>query len=230
MRFDDDSTDDGRPAADAPSTSEATSRTGRPLGRGLEDISHLFLSRPNATRVRAPESSRTPDDLHVRPTGRLGVPVLRAGEPISKSQLTATLTEYPGALDAGLSVVATGVPCPPYGDIDLIGVDRARQVFIVDVEAEPSGGLLLRGLSHIDWMVNHLPTVRNLCPQCAMDTTRRPGLFLVAPRFSSALRSAVRQLGQLGQLEIACFTYRDVAVAGGTAVFLERLGGGADRD
>ena len=144
MQFDDGSPNDQRPAEDAPAPSDRPKGTRRPLGRGLEEISHLFLSKSNAAR----ESNQ----LRARPEGRLGVPVLRVGAPIAKSQLTATLKEYPGALHADLSVVATSVPCPPYGDIDLIAVGAAHEAIIVDVESEPGDRLLLRGLSHVDWL------------------------------------------------------------------------------
>ena len=121
-----------------------------------------------------------------------------------------------------MGAIAAGVSCSPYGEIDLLGLDHAHQLTVIDVEIVYGDGLLLRGLSHVDWIARNLSIVQRLYQGWAIDSCPPPRLFLVAPRFSLALQSAIRQIARPA---ITCFSYRDVALAGGTGLLVERLGG-----
>jgi hypothetical protein len=150
-------------------TAQSVDRSARPLGRGFEQISHLFL----------PDSAAAP----VRPPIRTGVPVLRRGAPLTKDQLTATFRECESAIE-----------------------DHLRT--------------MLRGLGHVHWIRHNLSNIQRMCPDAMIDVTR-PRLCLVAPAFSRVLRSAVRQIAGP---DVTCFRYHEVAVSGGTGVFVERYG------
>jgi hypothetical protein len=198
-------------------------RTARPLGRGLEDISHLFMRRstdaPQAGRYRdAPEPERRPS-----PSGtRFGASLLRHPEALTREQLVATLKECPGALEDQLRVLDIGIPCSPFGGIDLLAIDVANQLTIIDVETSCIDGLLLRGVSHLEWVVQNLANVRRMYQGAVINPAARPRLFLVAPGFSPLLRSAVRHMTGL---EINCLRYLCADVSGSTLIFLERVDG-----
>jgi len=214
-------TDDRSTSGSAADTKREDSGSGRPvrtLGRGLEDVSHLFLTatEEKGARVESPATERTPG----RPAVRAGVAVLRRGVGLSKDQLTATLVECQDALESGMRALGASVSCSPFGEIDLLALDRCNQLTIVDIETSVGDGLLIRGISHVDWVVRNAANVRRMYQNWPIDCSERPRLILVAPRFSLSLRSALRQL--TGP-RVTCFRYHPVAIYGGTSILVEPL-------
>jgi hypothetical protein len=196
-------------------------RAARPLGRGLEDVSHLLLSRAAETREREPMEDRTPARMDVRPGRRSGVAVLRPGGPITKEELTATIRECQDALETNVRAIDACIPCCPSDEIDILAVDGANQLTIIDVETTLGDGLLLRGVSHIDWVVHNLANVRRRYLEWAIDISQGPRLILIAPGFSPLMRSAVRQIARS---TITCFRYHSVKLSTGAGVFFEQVG------
>lgn len=199
-----------------------SSGAARSLGRGLEEVSHLFLSRPAATPAGEPTGDGATEPAPARPGSRSGVGVLRPGASLTKDQLLATLRECRGALTGSLTAIGPGVSCGQYGDIDLLALDGTQQLAIIDVDTAAGDGLLLRGISHVDWIVLNLALVQRLYPEWAIDRSRPPRLLLVAPRFSPLMRSAIRQITRPA---ISCFRYREVELSGRTGIFVECLDG-----
>jgi hypothetical protein len=197
----------------------------RPLGRGLEDVSHLFLSRAAPAPAGPPGDETEGDRATDRPPGRTGVAVLRPGPPLARDLVIHTLQECRTALVADLQAIAAGAPCGPYGDIDLLALGADRGLVIIDVETTPSDGLLLRGLSHADWVVGHMPLVQRLYPGWAIDTSRPPRVLLAAPAFSPAVRGAIRRIRHQ---EIACFRYHVVELSGRAGILVERVAAEGD--
>jgi hypothetical protein len=190
----------------------------KPLGRGLGDISQLFLSQPAASAP--PEPARAPLGAEPLAESRAGVAVLRHGFSLTRAQLIATLKECESALEADVRVLDAAIGCSPYGEIDLLAVDRANRLTVIDIETAVSDGLLERGLSHVDWVVENIANVRRMFPASNVDLTCPPRLMLVASRFPLPLAAALRQLPQH---EIACFRYQEVELSGKTGIFVERL-------
>jgi hypothetical protein len=191
-------------------------RPTRPLGRGLEDVSHLFLSAARETPAHAGV-----EDLAIEPPApvRAGVAVLRPGATLIKDQLMATLLECQNALENGMRALEAAVSCGPYGEIDLLALDACNRLTVVDADTTPGDGLLLRGMGHIDWVTRNAAIVRRMCTNWPIDSAQSPRLILVAPRFSPLLRAAVRQTGP----QVACYRYLPVAIFGRTAILVERL-------
>jgi hypothetical protein len=187
-------------------------RPARPLGRGLEEISHLFLSTPPAI---------APDERFV---DRTAVPaahgIVRSGVPLTKKQVVAALGESRSAVTDDMIAIGAGIVCSPYGEIDLLALDSSHRLMVIDVQITLDDGLVARGLSHVDWVVRNVGTVRRLYPDWAIDPSRQPRLALVAPRFSLALRSGVRQIAAPA---IACFRYCEVELSGETGLLVERV-------
>ena len=191
----------------------------RALGRGLEDVSHLFLpgARNSQTHERVDDGAQTPTSG--QPVTRSGVAVLRPGAPLQTPQLAATLIEYQDALEPGLRALGSDVSCCPFGEIDVLAQDRGNRWTIVDVDTAPGDQLLLRGLGHVDWAVRNAASLQRMYPALAIGAVPRPRLVLVAPAFSRLMRSA---LGQL-RLTVTCFIYHTVWVSDRTGIFFEPL-------
>jgi hypothetical protein len=184
----------------------------RPLGRGLEEISHLFLS------TSAPTA---PDERTVERIATHAVhAVVRPGVPLTKKQVVASLKESRSALTDDVIAIDAGVVCSPYGEIDLLALDSNHRLIVIDVQPTLDDGLVARGLSHVDWVVRNAGTVQRLFSNWPIDTSRQPRLALVAPRFSLALRSGVRQIAAPA---ISCFRYCEVELSGETGLLVERV-------
>ena len=180
----------GDPSGGPGRDSGGDGRSTKTLGRGFEEISHLFLSATEGTRGRENLAMEQPA---ARPATRAGVAVLRPGADLAKDQLTATFLECQDALESGMRTLGAGVSCSPYGEIDLLALDRFNQLTIVDVETSVGDGLLLRGISQVDWVMRNAANVRRMYQNWPFASSQ-PRLILVAPNFSPFLRSAVRQL------------------------------------
>src|SRR5262245_32181704 len=89
----------------------------KPLGRGLEQISHLFLTqKANATPAQA------------RPGNNGRAVLLQPSKATPKDLLVSTARENPDSLQEGLRILDMFVPCHPHSDIDLLAVDRMNQL------------------------------------------------------------------------------------------------------
>jgi RecB family endonuclease NucS len=146
--------------------------------------------------------------------------VLRRAERIEKAQLTATLLEYPDALERGMLPLGAGVSCSPLGTIDLLALDRSNQLVVVEIDAARGDELIARGIAHVDWVARNVDNVQRMFHDRAIDRAEQPRLMLVAPEFSPLARSAARQLAAP---RIACFRYLPVALAAGTGILIEPL-------
>ncbi len=212
---------DPPPDAAAP-RSETGDQPPRALGRGLEDLSHLFLARrPEKKPDVVPTPAPTPDAGRASTAERAGMMLLRPASPLTKSQVIAVLREPWDAIEERLRAVDSSVPCSPCGVIDVLAVDAASRLVVIDVDAFAGDGLLLRGLSHTEWLVRNAPNVRRTYPGWTIDFAAPPRLILVAPRFSAAVTHAV---AQISEPEIACVRYRSLDVSGWTGVFFEPVG------
>jgi len=188
---------------------DGQSRGDRPLGRGLEDVSHLFLSQ----RIPEPERSSP------APAPRAGVALLRPAS-VSKERLTGVLREFVGALEDGLKPIDANIPCHPCGEIDLLAMSRSSQLTIIDADTTVNDGLLLRGLGHFDWAVRNMPNLRRMYREHAVNFSLQPRLVLLAPQFSVLLQSAGRQISCP---QIQWIRYHVVDAAGGPGILFEPI-------
>jgi hypothetical protein len=210
---------------DVSPSAQSPGRPDKPLGRGLEDVSHLFLSqRRNEAAGSEHASGRSSERASPAPGPRAGTVLLRPWTTASftRDQLAAALSELTGALEEGLRGIDARIPCDPCGEIDLLALDRANQLAIVDFDTTPNDGLLVRGMAHFDWAVRNTLNVRRMYPGPVINFSLQPRLFLVAPQFSPRLRSAARQIARP---QITCVRYHVVDVSGGPGILFERVAG-----
>ena len=164
-------------------------RADRPLGRGLEDVARVFLSQGPEERgtVRPlPRDESAPNTLLLRPAVR-----------ITREQVAAALKEFLGAIEEGLRCLDSEISCGPGDQIDLLALDRANQLAVIDFDTSASDDLLLRGLGHLDWVSANLSNVRRMFRGQAINFSIAPRLVLLAPQFSPRVRCAARQITQL---------------------------------
>jgi hypothetical protein len=208
-----------QPKPAGPSTA-GVGRPDRPLGRGLEDVSHVFLSQKaeeGGTDPNGGWQAERPIPRDQSPTSAL---LLRPVAQVTREQVAAVLKEFEGALEEGLRGIDAEIPCPPCGEIDLLAVDRANQLTIIDFDTTSSDELLLRGLGHFDWVVGNLPNVRRMFRGQAINFSLQPRLFLLAPQFSSRVRRVARQIPRP---QIDWVRYHFVETPGRPGVFFEPL-------
>jgi len=187
----------------------------RPLGRGLEDVSHLFLSRetPASERTAVPPAERASPPSRTR----AGLALLQPS-PVTRERLAGALMEFDGALEQGLRAFDAKIPCHPCGEIGLLAVDRASQLTIIDFEIAFDDTLLLRGLGHFDWIVRNMPNVQRMYREQPVNFSLPPRLFLLAPQFSPLVRSVARQITRP---RIHWFRYHTVNTSGGPGILFE---------
>ena len=197
---------------------DAKAVAGGPLGRGLEQVSHLFLSPKTGD---APVPSPEPESSTLAAPGRNAV-VLRSVQ-VSRDRLAAILPlDWSGALEDGLRTLDTRIPCHPCGEIDVLAVDRTSKLTIIDFDTTPNDGLLLRGLGHFDWVVRNMPNVQRMYPAQPVAPSLPPRLVLLAPQFSAVLRRVMRQLTHL---QIQWVRYHTVDTPGGVGILFEPVTG-----
>jgi hypothetical protein len=196
-----------------------TDAPARPLGRGLENISHLFLS-PKAGDDRAGAA------MPVRPS-RLAssspVALLRPA-PVTRERLASILlADLDGSLEEGLRTFDARIPCHPCGEIDLLAVDRRSKLTIIDFETTTvNDGLLIRGLGHFDWILRNLANVQRMYPSQGADFSLPPRLVLLAPQFSPLLRRVVQQITRP---HLQCLRYHTVETPHGPGILFEPVAG-----
>ncbi len=200
----------------------------KPLGRGLEDISHLFLSQrtggapatDGALAIERPLGERSgraePHDRE--PESQDRTVLLQPQMPVTRDKLAAILRGLEGALEDGLRGIDAAVPCQPCGEIDVLAVDRTNQLTIIDFEPTPHDGVLVRGIGHFHWIVDNLPLVRRMYADQGINFSVQPRIFLLAPQFSPLLRSCARQIARP---RINWVRYHVVNVSGGPGVLFE---------
>jgi len=200
-------------------------RSDRLLGRGLEDISYLFLSPPtNEFDTGEPGWSRPAASMGSPPAspGSHGGTVLMKRQQIGsdKSRLIALLRGCDTALEESFRAIDANVPCDPYGEIDLMAIDHASQLTIIDAETVADDRLVLRGLGHVDWTTRNVALLRRMYRGHAINFSLRPRLVLVAPQFSHLILSVAHQITHS---QVECVRYHSVELAAGSGLMFERL-------
>ncbi|MGH7516854.1 MAG: hypothetical protein ACREOC_05210 [Gemmatimonadales bacterium] len=201
------------------SSGPGVGRSDRPLGRGLEDVSHVFLSQQAGGGSIDPAGRPAGRPLPREASASSAV-LLRPAAHVTREQVAAALKEFEGALEEGLREIGAEIPCAPCGEIDLLAIDRANQLAIIDFDTTSSDELLIRGLGHVDWVVRNVSNVRRMFRGQAINFSLQPRLFLLAPRFSSSVRCAARQITHL---QIAWVRYHFVETPGRAGIFFEPL-------
>jgi len=193
----------------------------RPLPRGLDDVSHLFLtkskqerSNPDAAAI-APAVSKSP----IQEVSGLTV-ALRPCPLQSRDQLVSLVRKQPNALEQGMRVIDANLPCDNLGAIEVVAVSSSGQLTLIDIADGSSEQLMLRGMSHFDWFVRNFPNVRRMYQAHVINYSLQPRVFLVAAEFSASFQSAVRQFSTV---QIHCLKYHAVALSGGIGVLFEHI-------
>jgi hypothetical protein len=195
-------------------------RTERRLGRGLEDVSYLFLSQAVSAPSEKPQEQNILHEPILTERTQPGNPfVLHASPAVNQEMLISLLRENTYILEEGMRTIDTNIPCDQFGTFDLLALDGLDQLVVIDVDTAQNDDLLLRGIGHFDWVVHNLDLLRRMYRGSLINCSDHPRLFLVASDFSVLLKCAVRCSVRP---QIFCFKYRAVSVSGDVGVFFER--------
>jgi len=202
-----------------PNKDEETSEQHLRISRGLDQVSHLFLSHvaERAARGRSGKGPELPE--HAQENPPLGI-VLRASRAVDRERLLSLLHEQPGALKEGLKVIDADLPCETPSNVELLALDTANRLVVIDVEDKPNDSLLLRGMAHLDWVVGNTALLRRIYREQLINFSLQPQLFLVAPDFSPLFRFAIRHMRSF---QIQCIKYDAVVLTAGIGIFCEPL-------
>lgn len=199
------------------STAPEFGRPDRPLGRGLEDVSHVFLTPKAEAETTAPVPERRPSPRERSGPSAL---LLQPSSAVTREQIAATLREFEGGIETGLRSIDARIPCESIGEIDLLAVDRASQLTIIDFDTTGNDDLLVRGLGHFDWALRNVPNLRRMLRGQPVNFSQEPRLVLLAPDFSPRVRSAARQLTRP---QISWVRYHYVDMPGRAGILFEPL-------
>ena len=202
-----------------PNKDEESSEQHLRVGRGLDQVSHLFLSHvaERAARGRSGNGSELPE--HAQENQPLEL-VRRAPRAPERERLVSLFHEQPEALKEGLKVIDADLPCETPSNVELVALDTTNRLAIIDVEDKPNDSLLLRGMAHLDWVVGNAALLRRIYREQPINYSLQPQLFLVAPDFSPLFRFAIRHMRSL---QIQCIKYDTVVLPAGTGIFCEHL-------
>jgi hypothetical protein len=190
------------------------------LPRGLEQVSHLFISNPHPETIPPGGPASGPHDQPAaRNDGNLNIVMRRF---VAREELLALLRNQAAAIEEGMRVIDANIPCDAAGTIELLAIDSKHQLAIIDLDDCPNDGLLLRGLGHFDWIARNLAIFRRMYQSYVINFSAEPRLFLVAPDFSPSLRSATRHIASP---RIQCLKYQSVGLPEGTGVYFESVSG-----
>ena len=189
------------------------------LPRGLEQVSHLFLSHSSSNGGGASLPAANPGETSSRQDDKLPLSVV-SREFLDREQLVSFLSNHPSALEEGMQLIDRNIPYESSETIELLTMDCTNQLSIVDLDISPNEALLLRGLGHFDWMARNHRIVSRMYHDQPVNFSLHPRLILVAPDFSMLFRSVVRHIAVP---RILCLRYRAVGVAGNAGVFFERV-------
>ena len=198
---------------------EENRRTEKRLARGLEDVSHLFLSQ---SPDRPAEKAENPDALPAQAPSETVPPktafLLHASPVINRELILSFLYRSAAALEEGMRAIDANIPCDPFGFIDLVAVDSQDQLCIINVDIVQNDESLLRGIAHFDWMVRNTPIVRRMYQGRVINLSAQPRLFIVAPGFSPLLKCVAQRSTSP---KVCCFAYRTAAMPGGIGILFE---------
>jgi hypothetical protein len=189
----------------------------KPLGRGLADVSHLFLSQRTERGGGLPSDIPAPAPYSLPALNPTAV-LLRASPPLPRERLSAALKDVDSGIEEGLRTIDVNMPCPPHGAIDFMALDRGGQLTVVDFAAAQDDLLLVRGVGHLDWVSQNLSTVRRMYAGYALNQSLPPRLLLLAPRFSTLFGAAARQITRF---RIDCVRYHVVDAPGVLGILFE---------
>jgi len=198
---------------------EENRRTEKPFARGLEDVSHLFLSQ---SPDRPAEKAEAPDIRPAQPPSERALSrtpfLLRDSPTVSRELILGFLNSGAAVLEEGLRAIDANIPCDPFGFIDLVAVDIQDQLCIINVDVVQKDESLLRGIAYFDWIVRNTPIVRRMYQGRVINFSAQPRLFLVAPAFSPLLKCVAQRSTSP---KVCCFAYRTVAMSGGIGILFE---------
>jgi hypothetical protein len=198
---------------------EEIGRTDKRPARGLEDVSHLFLSQsPDRPAEKAKTSDMAPVHAPSQRAQSRTPFLLRDFPTVSRELIAQLLNGNAAALEEGMNAIDANIPCDPFGFIDLMAVDGQNQLCLINIDVAQKDDLLLRAIAYSDWIVRNTPIVRRMYQGRAINFSAQPRVILVAPGFSPLLK-CVAQSSMSPKVRL--FTYRTVAMPGGVGILLE---------
>jgi hypothetical protein len=199
---------------------EENRRMEKKLARGLEDVSHLFLSQPSDRPAGKEEDPGPFPEQPAHGPSPSTIPFLLCASPtVNRDLLVSLMNRNIAVLEEGMRTIDSEVLCDPFGAIDLVAVDSMDQLCIINIDVVQNDELFLRGIACFDWISRNTSIVRRMYHGRVINFSSQPRLFLIAPGFSPLVKCAAQRSSSP---KIWCFGYRAAAMPGGIGILLER--------
>jgi hypothetical protein len=194
-------------------------RAEKRLGRGLEDVSSIFLSLASDKQVDKARTENTSFAHSPEVTADSRIPVLLSpSEPINRESMISLLNQHSSHLEEGTRAIDSNIPCPPFGAIDLLALGCSHQVSVIKVDIRQNDLSLIQGIAQVDWILRNKLIIQRICPAETIELAIPPRLLLVAPDFSPLLRCVVQRIVIP---KVICFEYRTVSLPDNVGVFFK---------
>jgi hypothetical protein len=126
----------------------------------------------------------------------------------SKLDLLKKISESPGEVEEGLTILDRDVKIADYGSIDMIGADHLKRLVIVAVGLDDSPQVIMDSVGHLDWVVRNEDIVSRLYSGDKVNHAATPRVFVMVPRLSDRL---LRISSYFAGMELDLFEYKYIA-------------------
>jgi hypothetical protein len=192
------------------------------LARGLEDVSHLFVSQPSAgPSTKPPNLIASPKFVSPESAPpNIAIPLDPHPAAVDRESLISLLKTNAGVLEKNMRAIDVDVPCNPYGTLDMLALDRFNHFSIINIDTAPNDYSLLLGIGCSAWIAGNSSILKRMYPGRPVDFSAPPRLFLVAPDFSPLLACAAQYIAAP---KVCCFRYRAATVADCVGILFEKV-------
>ena len=196
-------------------------RADKRLARGLEDVSHLFLSGVN-DGAEPPDESSGDSKEQVSPHPKVKPIFLleNQSQNLQKDSLISLLNSNTSMLESGLKAIDVNIPMDSGSPIDLVALDQFNKLCLIDIDLSGSDRLLLRGICHFDWFARNVPIVRRMYNSRLIDFSAHPRIFFIAPKFSDMFRCTAQRITCT---QINCYLWHVATGSEGVSILLTRI-------
>lgn len=122
---------------------------------------------------------------------------------VSETKLEDLVRRAPELIEEGLRFLDHQV-ATDRGPLDVLLVDSARALVVVELKATEDDGVLVQGLDYYDYVMRSLDAFARVYQKHKIDTSQEARLLLIAPGFSDKTLNRVKWLN----LPVSLFTYR----------------------
>ncbi|KPJ49666.1 hypothetical protein AMJ40_05040 [candidate division TA06 bacterium DG_26] len=126
---------------------------------------------------------------------------------VEKSAVLSKIFESPEEIESGLRMLDKDVKIADHGPIDLVAMDGAKRLVVIQVGLDDSPQILADAIDRYDWIVRNEHLVHRLYGSSGVDLSERPRVFVLIPHLAERL---LRISSYFCGLKLEVFEYKYV--------------------